>query len=269
MRDARHFSRVKKVPQVEQWSAFALETIAALNQAVAESGEAIEGNYCHFDGQPISGTVAPDPRRTAKRNVLRAAVAHCREALEIGFNAGHSAVIMLDSNRELQLTAVDIGTHRYGRTCADIIARRYPGRFRVHWGPSKSILRQLANNKKAEFDFIHIDGSHTVEDVTADMNFLLRRMKKASIAVLDDIRIPHISTLLRWSTRAGYLEEAGEQCTEETDNAALIRTCRPFRITRLIDVALSIGPPISRCKRWVRRLTGLNKRCHSGGPFSA
>src|SRR5579863_672981 len=116
-----------------------LERIAAL---VRQSGEPLEGNIFyadladHYADQPPDRDLAP-----ARRNVWRA-VRFKERLLEVGVNAGHSALLALSANPRLEYYGVDImgtpirpnasisskASSRGGCTCSPAIpATFFPG----------------------------------------------------------------------------------------------------------------------------------------------
>eukprot|EP00439_Symbiodinium_sp_Y106_P077882 s410_g16.t1 len=109
----------------------ALEPIlAALSAAVRASGEPMEGSilYMHH-------SLDPNPKNLPKqRNLWSLAASLPLEdsvAVEIGFNAGHSALLMLTAHPKLQLIAFDLCEHAYTKPCFDILAAAFPGRLRL------------------------------------------------------------------------------------------------------------------------------------------
>jgi hypothetical protein len=212
----------------EWWSSYALETIRLINQAVLESDEPLEGNYCYFDRRPVHPRTPPDPRRSWKREVLRRATGAGQTALEVGLNAGHSAVVMLDANPCLELTSIDIGLHGYTRACAEIIASRYPGRFQILFGPSRDLLPTLIREEKLDFEIIHIDGGHTPEDVEFDLDFVMRHAASGCTVVIDDAYVQHIKHLIGLAELAGYLKVANLSLPATGENRVLLRTDQPM-----------------------------------------
>jgi hypothetical protein len=212
----------------EWWSAYALETVRLLNQAVMESGEPLEGNYCYFHRRPLHPRTPPDPRRSWKREVLRRAVSVGQTALEVGFNAGHSAVVMLDANPCLKLTSVDIGLHAYARPCAEIISARYPGRFRIHFGASRDVLPTLTRDSEVAFEIVHIDGGHSASDDQFDFDWLLRCASAGCIVIIDDAYVSHIKDLIALAEQEGYLKVANVSLPVTGENRVFVRTDRLF-----------------------------------------
>lgn len=107
--------------------------------------------------------------------------------MEIGFNAGHSAEIFLENNKELTLTSFDLGEHGYVKTAKEYIDATYPNRHNLILGDSRiTIPNYLENNKDSKFDIIFIDGGHTYEIAKADMENCFHLAHKDTIVILDD-----------------------------------------------------------------------------------
>lgn len=115
--------------------------------------------------------------------------------LEIGFNAGFSALLMKIINPEINLTCIDINKHFYVIPCYKIISNDYKN-IKIILKNSLIALPKLIKQKK-EFDVIHIDGDHSIESAKKDLNFCLKLCKKGSVIIMDDTNLPHINKLCK------------------------------------------------------------------------
>jgi len=162
------------------------EALSEINEAVASSAAPLEGNlfYVHH---AADCTV---PRPAGKRRNFCLALRGKRHLLEIGFNAGHSALIACASNPELQYTGVDICHHAYTETCLSILTRHFRGRFSLIPGDSRDVLPRLALDRR-RFDLFHIDGSHYPDTVIADVMNSIRLADPVATAhvILDDTQL--------------------------------------------------------------------------------
>ena len=113
--------------------------------------------------------------------------------LEIGFNAGFSALLIKLINPEIDLTCIDINEHFYVVPCYKMISSNYKN-IKIILESSLIALPKLIKQKK-EFDVIHIDGDHRIEGAKKDLDFCLRLCRKGSVIIMDDTNLPHINEL--------------------------------------------------------------------------
>lgn len=118
-------------------------------------------------------------------------------ALDIGFNAGFSTILMLLSNPNLHVDAIDIGQHSYVDWCAKVVSDLFPQRFLLIKGDSKDVLPTL---QEGAYDMIHIDGDHSVYGATIDLHNAIRlATPRDTVIIMDDTDIPHITEI--WNTQ--------------------------------------------------------------------
>ena len=106
------------------------------------------------------------------------------EILEIGFNSGFSALLLLlSSHPSVKITCVDINYHNYTMPCFNIIKELFPDRIEIILGNSVDVLPKL----KKKYDLIHIDGGHLTEIVEIDIKNSLSLINNNGIIIMDDI----------------------------------------------------------------------------------
>ena len=128
--------------------------------------------------QQVPGQVKDLIQLTNKPNI---------SVMEIGFNAGHSAEVFLQNNKELTLLSFDLGEHDYVIPAKEYIDFTYPKRHTLIFGDSrKTVPFYLENNKNTRFDVIFIDGGHEYEIAKADLDNCLKLAHKDTIVILDD-----------------------------------------------------------------------------------
>lgn len=175
----------------EFFSPVFLEILESLNKAVRESQEVIEGNY-FYHHQVSELQNEPDPSRRHKRIFLSGAVKGKRNVLEVGFNAGYSALLILSSNPQVKYLGIDIGEHSYTTPAATILNHYFGNRFELVIADSITFLDELVLAKR-KFDLIHIDGDHSYESCLSDLRKSSELMKNSrSRILLDDIQGPEV-----------------------------------------------------------------------------
>jgi predicted O-methyltransferase YrrM len=112
-------------------------------------------------------------------------------ALEIGFNWGYSASLILESRLSCSLRSIDIAHHWYTKPCGELIERIYPGRFSSIWKDSHTALREerLAGRK---YDMIFVDGGHTYEVASMDIVLSLDLLSPGGLLIVDDTDAPSV-----------------------------------------------------------------------------
>lgn len=109
--------------------------------------------------------------------------ADIKTAMEIGFNAGHSAEIFLDTNPSLHLTSFDLGAHDYVAVAKEYIDKTYPSRHTLILGDSTQTIPAY---KQTTYDLIFIDGGHDYDIAKADLLNCRRFAHENTLVLIDD-----------------------------------------------------------------------------------
>jgi len=108
--------------------------------------------------------------------------------LEIGFNSGYSADIILKNIDSIDdFTTIDIGTHIYVDFADHILSNSYRDRFKLHIGKSDDVLN--SDNIKNKFDIIFIDGGHKFHCAYNDILLCKRYSHHDTLIIVDDVNI--------------------------------------------------------------------------------
>jgi predicted O-methyltransferase YrrM len=91
---------------------------------------------------------------------------YSKNILNIGFNAGHSTLIMLLSNSRSQITCFDIMEHKYSERCYEYLRQHFPNRIKLVEGDSINTLHVYKTESK--FDMVNINGSQTSREMNLD-----------------------------------------------------------------------------------------------------
>lgn len=105
-----------------------------------------------------------------------------KSVLEIGFNSGFSALLMLISNPNMKITCIDIAEHEYTIPCFIKLRETFGDRINILIGDSAQALQTLIN----KYDLIHIDGGHTINVAEKDIINSYKLSKHGTIMIMDD-----------------------------------------------------------------------------------
>jgi hypothetical protein len=111
---------------------------------------------------------------------------------EIGFNAGHSTMLMLlgRSNAPLNFTIFDIGHHLYTKPTYEYIKSKFSHiNFEYVEGDSTITMPEWINEHKElmyKYDLVHVDGGHIDHCIFNDMKNADLLVKINGIVIIDD-----------------------------------------------------------------------------------
>ena len=114
-----------------------------------------------------------------------------KNILEIGFNAGHSAMVMLNSTPDsCNFYTFTLDNHAYSQPCFDIIKSVYPKRnMQITFGDSQYIVPEFLETFNEELDLVFIDGAHSEHWPHTDAKNTHHHLKVGGIMIFDDINI--------------------------------------------------------------------------------
>ncbi|MGE0754310.1 MAG: class I SAM-dependent methyltransferase [Alphaproteobacteria bacterium] len=187
----------------DQWF---VDRLYKLNQLVAACGEPVEGNlfYEHHDASFPHAKLSD--RFEKKRQNLLACCRGRTHLLEIGINAGHSALWVLHNNPEIVYHGIDLFKHRYTSPAIQFLKDTFGERVRYHSGNSMMILPQLrAYNPQLCYDVIHIDGGHSLDCCKADTYNALSLAAPNAWILIDDTDLPQIREISEILVHDGIL----------------------------------------------------------------
>jgi predicted O-methyltransferase YrrM len=95
--------------------------VKELNQI---AGSTMEGNVCYLHEKVPENNQFFEGFENKRKNIVAIAEKY-NNITEIGFNAGHSAALMLSANPNLNLTSIDIGDHSYTIPCANMASATF------------------------------------------------------------------------------------------------------------------------------------------------
>lgn len=133
---------------------------------------------------------------------------------EIGFNAGHSCLLLLlgrNIKAPLNFTIFDIGFHLYTRPCFEYIKSKFTNvNFEYFEGDSKIVMPTWIDNHKDliyKYDLVHVDGGHSEECISNDMKNADLLVRINGIIIIDDTHCEHINSYVDYYLSSGnYIE---------------------------------------------------------------
>jgi predicted O-methyltransferase YrrM len=114
-----------------------------------------------------------------------------RKVLEIGFNWGYSATLVMESCSWSTLRSIDIAQHWYTVLAGELVEQLYRGRFSAVWKDSHTALRDeiAAGNR---YDMIIVDGGHSYEIARLDIELSMKLLTPGGVLVVDDTDAPSV-----------------------------------------------------------------------------
>lgn len=155
------------------------------------NSEIIEGNIYSKPNERHSCELL----RQKQQNIIDILSNHSLDnVLEIGFNAGFSALLMLMANPKIKLTCIDINLHNYTEVCFQQIKKDFTN-LDIILDSSVVALPKL-KACGAKYDLIHIDGDHSLRGAKIDIDNSLALTVSGSMLLIDDTNIAHINALV-------------------------------------------------------------------------
>lgn len=177
------------------------DNLETLNKIIKDVGEPLEGNifYEHLDPHRSQLIEKFFPKRAA---LAMFAMSH-DNIVEIGFNSGFSALLMLTANPELKLTSVDICEHKYTKPCFEYISSVFPGRITLVEGDSTKVLVDALQDKSTT-GYI-IDGGHGLDVAETDLRNVIQHANPNSVLCFDDSDFVELRMMLNMYMMSGHL----------------------------------------------------------------
>lgn len=172
------------------------EKISIIGNILDEIGERIEGNLiCDVKSDNFTYE-----RNEDKIFNLQNLVNGKNKVCEIGVNAGHSLLIMLEKNPDAEYYLFDLGLHKYTDPCVDRIKSLFPNtKINIIYGDSKKTLEDFISfypHHLGTFDLVHIDGGHGEMEFISDFYYSRLLCKIEGITIFDDYNYSNIKDFL-------------------------------------------------------------------------
>ena len=166
-----------------------------IKNLIIESGGLLEGNSFY-----VHNTLELHPELYTKQvNLFWCGTQAERKICEIGFNAGHSCMLMLlgKASTPLDITIFDIGHHAYTKPCISYIksAFQHASIEYIEGDSTQTMPEWIQHNPAAigTYDVVHIDGGHSEHCISNDFKNADQLVKKGGILIIDDTNFMHIN----------------------------------------------------------------------------
>jgi hypothetical protein len=180
-----------------------------LLEIIKQCVERLEGNifYIHHElnlNHDFYADFLPKRRALALLSIMNSRI------MEIGFNSGFSALLMLVANPDLKLTCIDICHHRYTKPCYEYLRSVFGDRIELIDSNSLTAFPLLAR-RQIDYDAYIIDGGHGVDVAEADITNVISFGRRGSIICFDDSDYPPIRVLLDMYMLTGKIININDQ----------------------------------------------------------
>ena len=159
-----------------------------LKNIIIKSNTSLEGN-CFYEH--LTFNILPE-LYSKQLNLYWCGQQAVENICEIGFNAGHSSMLMLlgRNNTPLNFTIFDIGHHLYTKPSFEYIKSKFSHvNFEYIEGDSTVTMPKWINNHTElinKYDVVHVDGGHSEHCILNDMKNMDLLVKKNGIVIIDD-----------------------------------------------------------------------------------
>ena len=145
----------------------------------------------------------------AKRSNILYYAKDAKKICEIGFNAGHSAVLLFESAaKDAHILFFDLGNHSYMNPCYEYVKGEYPQTSNLIVGDSRETFLAYLSDHPDEvgtYDIVHVDGGHEESVFLSDIKNAMKLVKKGGIVIVDDTQIHYIRKWVDDSAKDGLI----------------------------------------------------------------
>ena len=183
--------------------------LADIKQIVETSGSLLEGNSFYYH-QSINRY---NDLFNKQVNLFWCGQNIVNRVCEIGFNAGHSALLMLlgNGNNPIDFTIFDIAQHGYMKPSLNYIKSQFPKNvYEFIEGDSTIEVSRWINDNPihcGKYDVVHVDGGHTEHCIRNDIKNASILVKRNGLIIIDDTNVPHINKYVNEYIQSGNFYE--------------------------------------------------------------
>lgn len=183
--------------------------ISAIEEIVRKSDSPLEGNSVYYH-QTLNRFNELLPKQI---NLFWAGQYATARICEIGFNAGHSALLMMldRPNTPITFTVFDIGEHKYMQPSLKYIASQFSHVIIdcIEGDSTQTIPQWIAKHPivRNTYDVVHVDGGHSYHCITNDMKNAVSLVRIGGIIIVDDVYIGYINDVVNQYLETGNFRE--------------------------------------------------------------
>ena len=191
--------------------------LIALN-SLALSFSPVEGNIL-YEHPLIEVKSDFNPEFYDKRYNLFTLASGCKNIMEIGFNAGHSALLMLSAAPEAKMVFFDLNFHKYTAPCFSFLKQNF--NISAFYGDSTITVPSYIGDK---FDLIHVDGCHELRYASKDYENIKKHSTSNTIIIYDDTTAGnHLDLFLREKEKNNEIAFIENDGLKKTDLHTIFR----------------------------------------------
>lgn len=166
-----------------------------ISKIIDDTNERLEGNvYCDISSKNIIHEFK------VKQENIKNISKNKNKIMEIGFNAGHSVLLMLLENPNAEYLLFDLGNHSYTKPCFEYLKESFSEtKINIIYGDSIKTIKDYINsnpNEINQYDFIHIDGGHEYEVLDNDFIYSKVLLNNDGLIIIDDTNYEHINNYI-------------------------------------------------------------------------
>jgi hypothetical protein len=182
----------------------------SIEAIIRSTGEELEGNSVYIDKtfKKVEGLI---PKQI---NLFNSGSYIVERACEIGFNAGHSTLLLLmgaNDKNTINYTIFDLAEHKYTIPSFKYVASKFSNiKFEFYKGDSIKEMEKWVNNNKnllGTYDLVHVDDGHSLECIQNDMYHADLLLKSKGIMIVDDVQNDIINNLVNCYIQIGKYKE--------------------------------------------------------------
>lgn len=205
-------------------TAFLLQAVCHLTIIHANGNTENLDHYLRTHGyhlSPVHSTInegySSEAQRLAFRDELMK-LPQIKRIAEIGFNAGHSCELFLETCENAEVLSFDIDWHLYTRVGMEYMRNKFTDRFSFIIGDSRYTVPEYTRNHPGElFDLIFIDGNHSFDFIFSDIYNCRQLAHENTILWIDDYNAPDVKRAVALCKKRKLIGHIQSKTADDSD----------------------------------------------------